>query len=795
MPRIALLLACAVLAGALVRASDAQPNPANSPVNVWTPLGDGTYPPPKGNWPSLTGPAFLWLADRDCGVVAPMLTETEAKEGPGLRKISFENPKWEFAPGKTPATPDTFDSPKGYVYLPGLKKILFLKQEWWWSSKKQPTAGWLLDPESVAWEPLLSPLSMSDAFEDFNPSAKAVLPVPVGEAANKAGKRVPVWGALCYDAHNKEAVSFGGGGVWGRMSADKEPVKPGDWIFDEAAKRVRRLTPDDSGVTSARRWYPSHCGTWTFSESTKSWKAIEQPLGRQPSARILPGMAYDSDAKKIVLFGGDDLTRCVGDTWVYDCASRAWSEVKPPVSPQARAGHALVYVPAQKTMLLVGGYGGNWTPLKDAWAFNTVKGEWTKLGLDLPAPAAHASADFDPKRGLVVLAAYPNPARNNKMPVFTLKLDVASAPKAPADAARDPKLDYHCKGKGWGSKLPDEYLAGDLAAKDPKAGLAAVAAQPANTWVLRKPPWVPPGRDWGSNLYDPRTHRAYAWGGGHSTYPGADVIEYDVGMDRWVGMADAPNYNPVWLHGMVSGPPGISAGGWSLLPTHSRKSYGIDVASNSLITYIGDVYDLKHRMFVTNIGVCPGKYGVASQVSFCSTPHGLYAYSTGTLAKANVAAGKWEEVVSGSGPKHDEHGHLCHDTKRDRLVYFARDTGEVWCFDFKAKQWAQEQLQGKPLVKAHGDSTYIPELDAALLVCTQDKAAPEQLYFYKLAERKWYTTPCTGDKFQFPNAAGRDFSPIYDPELKAVVRIKSCSRMEVAVLRLDPATLALTPLE
>lgn len=775
----------------MVVAADSAADPA---PNTWAPLNDGSYPAAKGNWPSLTGPAFLWIADRDMGLVAPTLTETEGTSEPGYRKVTFEKPKWEFVPGKIPAVPDIIDSPKGYVYLPGLKRILFVKQEWWWSSKKEPTAGWLLDPAGAVWEPLPSTLSMSDRFEDFNPASSTGLPVPVGEAANKSGKRLPVWGTVCYDALNKEAVSFGGGGVWGRVGTDKEAVKPGDWIFDEAAKRVRRLTPDDGKVASARRWFPAHCGTWAFAEADKTWKAIGQPLSQQPSARILPGMAYDAGEKKIVLFGGDDLMKCFGDTWVYDCATRAWSQVKPPTAPPARAGHALVYVPDQKVVLLIGGYAANWQPLKDVWAFNTAKAEWTRLGLDLAAPAGHASADYDPKRKLVVLAAYPAARGNSKMPVYSLKLDLAAAPRAAPEPKSDPRLDYHCKGKGWGEKLPDEYLTGNLAAVDVKAGLRAVAAQPANTWVLRKPPYVPPGRDWGSNVYDPRTHRGYAWGGGHSTYPGADVIEYDVGLDRWVGMADAPNFNPVWLHGMVAGPPGVSAGGWSLLPTHSRKSYGIDIASNSLVTYIGDVYDLKHRMFVTNIGICPGKYGVASQVSFCSAPHGLYAYSTGLLMKANVAAGKWDEVAAG-GPKHDEHGHLCHDSKRNRLIYFERDTAKVWAFDFASKKWSEEQVQGKAPAKAHGDSTYIPELDAALLVCAEDKNAPEKMFFYKLEERKWYSVPCTGDKFQLSNTTGRDFSPIYDPDLKAVVRIKNCSRMEVMVLRLDLSSLKLVPLE
>ncbi|MCW8130813.1 MAG: hypothetical protein KIS92_10720 [Planctomycetota bacterium] len=788
LPRVAAPLLVIVCCAALCAAESA-PAP-----NTWTPLGDGTYPPPKGSWPALTGPGFLWLADRDCGVVAPILTETEGREGPGLRKISFESPKWEFVQGKTPSAPDLFDSPRGYVYLPGLKKILFLKQEWYWSSKRQPTAGWLVDPETAAWEPLLSPLNMSEVFEDYNPAAShAGINVPVGESVNKDGKRLPVWGALCYDPLNKEAVSFGGAGTWGRVSKTPETVAPGDWFYDEPAKRVRRLLPGEKPVT-ARRWFPSNCGTWLFSEADKQWKPVEQPLGQQPPTRILPGMAFDAGEKKIVMFGGDDLQKCYNDTWVYDCAKRSWSQVKTPVAPCARAGHALIYVPDQKVVLLAGGYAGGWAPLNDVWVFQTAAGTWTKLGLTLPTPAGHASGAYDPKRGLVVMAAFPQTRNNKSMPVLTLKLDLATAPKAAPDAPAEARAAYHCAGKNWGGRMPSECLTGDLAPGDPKAGLAAVAAQPANTWVLRKPPYVPPGRDWGSNVYDVRTHRAYAWGGGHSHYPGADVIEYGVDIDRWVGMADAANYNPVWLHGMVSGPPGISPGGWSLLPTHSRKSYGIDPTANALITYMGDVYDLKHRMFMTNIGITPGNFGVSSQISFVSTPHGLYAYSTDMLIKANVPAGKWDVFAKG-GPKHDEHGHLCHDSKRNRLVYFTRDTLKVWVFDFATKQWSEDPVAGKAPAKACGDSTYIPELDAALLVLAEAKDGPEKLYFYKLAEHKWYSAPSEGDKFQFPNHEGRDYSPIYDPELKAVVRIKNRNRMEVAILRLDPATLKLTPLE
>jgi N-acetylneuraminic acid mutarotase len=141
-------------------------------------------------------------------------------------------------------------------------------------------------------------------------------------------------------------------------------------------------------------------------------------------------MAFDADQKKIVLFGGDDLTKCYSDTWVYDCATRIWSQSKTLTSPPARAGHAMVYIPDQKIILMAGGYSASWLPLKDVWAYHTEKSEWIKLGLDLPELSGHASADYDQKRGIVVMASYPSTRGNKKAQIYALKFDFANAPQS-----------------------------------------------------------------------------------------------------------------------------------------------------------------------------------------------------------------------------------------------------------------------------------------------------------------------------------------------------------------------------
>jgi Galactose oxidase, central domain len=776
-------------------------------VNKWTRLSDGKIEMPKKGYPNLAGPKMVWAEHIKAGVIAPCFYYQRTR----VDKFSFDAPEWKMLPGSAPTgtKPDIWNSPGASCYLPGLKKVLMLKRQWWHSrNKKLQVYGWLLDPADGKWEPLTTPAPMTDKSVDFEP------------AKGRDGADMPIWGSLCYDGHNREAVAFGGGGVWGRVDKVRSKVAPGDWTFDEKLKRTRRLTAEDKGkVTEARRWFPGHCGTWTFSESAKKWKSIKQPLHAQPSGRILPGMAYDAGEQKIVLFGGDDLAKCYDDTWVYDCKTRTWKEVKPAVRPRARAGQAMVYLPEAKAILMAGGYAGGWGGLGDVWLYRTAKNEWTCLGdyrvqgsgrkakstptgLALPVRAAHCSGAWVPEKKAVVLACYPGARGNRAVPVFAMKFQAASIAKVPPTKV-DPQLDYHCKAwTRWGSLLPEEWAAGKNKPGDRAAGKAELTRLPANTWVNRKPPVNVPSRGWGSYVYDIRSHKGFAWGGGHSTYPGAEISEYDVITNRWRSMAQSTNYNPFWLHGMVGGPPGISFGGWSLLPSHARKSYGVDPLSNSVVTYGGDVYSIKHHSVIAHIGGFPVNWGGPSyQVAYVTAKHGLYAYShrrsskaVGCLAKANVAAGKWEVVARGGPLNHNEHDFLVYDSKRDRLLYFKRAGAVLHTFDFKTRKWTEEKpAAGKPSTVL-GDGTYIPEMDAVLLVFGKGK---ETMYFYKCAEKKWYTAPYVGDAAWRGNGSGKDWSPIYDPGLKLVVRFYPAGHkwMGINVMRLEPKSLKLTPIE
>lgn len=771
-------LACAVfLALSVVGAHGLEPN-------KWVAAGDPKFTPPKdGNYPSLIGCKLVWEPSGKSAVILPTFARLEAD----YWRFSMEG-TWARQKGKPPAKliPNRGTDPLAYCYMPGLKKVLVLKGKWYISKdRKTRVSSWLFNPADGTWENLPDIVRMSDQSADFEP------------APCKDGTATPLWGHVIYDPSNKEAVLFGGGATWGRVDKEKSKVGPGDWIYDESSepKRCRRLTKEDDGkVTEARRWFPGHCGTWLFGEVVKKWKALPQPLWQQPSGRILPGMAYDAGEKKIVLFGGDDLARCMDDTWIYDCTTRKWTQIKPPVSPGPRAGHAMVYDPEQKVVLLIGGYTGGWKSLKDVWAFQTNEGKWKRLALDQEKGAFYASASYLASRKCIAAGFYGGGKGNRSIAVKLLKLDMSSAPEA-EPVKPNPKMAYHCKAKRRPTDLPGEWLTGKGAPEKKEDVLARIKAFPANTWKNMKPPKPAPERNWGSYIYDVRTHQGFAWGGGHSAYPGAEISTYDLLTNRWDGMAQATNYNPIWLHGMVGGPPGLSFGGWSLLPSHARKSYGVDPLSNSVITFAGDVFSIKHRSVITHIGRYPAKLNFSRQMAFCTTPHGLYSFSSpkaGLLCRANVKAGKWE-TIDKVGPKgHAENDFLSYDSKRDRLLYFKHKGGTVHHFDLKTKKWGTDECAGKAPAWLKGDATYIPEMDAVLTVFSK------KLWFYKCDEKKWYTAPSVGDPFKDVNKSGRNYSPIYDPKLKVVVRITPTGFHQwvyVHVMRLEPDSLKLTAFE
>ena len=170
---------------------------------------------------------------------------------------------------------------------------------------------------------------------------------------------VLLWSSMCYDRHNQQFVLFGGGNV---QSERGDP------------------------------------GTWTYTPSSNTWTQLK--LDKQPPQRANARLVYDSVNKKVVLFGGDRLDQLIADTWTFDVVAQKWEDKKPMRSPSPRGGHALLWLPKAKKVLLLGGYTyaspvgyceGLYTPLPlEAWTYDVATNKWElvkrfEMGKDAPA--------------------------------------------------------------------------------------------------------------------------------------------------------------------------------------------------------------------------------------------------------------------------------------------------------------------------------------------------------------------------------------------------------------------------
>lgn len=177
---------------------------------------------------------------------------------------------------------------------------------------------------------------------------------------------------MAYDGHNKQFVLFGGGNV---QSERGDP------------------------------------GTWAYSPAKNTWTQLKLEL--QPPQRANSRLVFDPVNKQVVLFGGDQLDQLMGDTWHFDVVKQTWSVMPPTLSPAPRGGHAMLWLPKAKKVLLLGGYGYTSTteyvaslyqrlPL-ELWTYDVAARRWDflgqselKTGPDTPANFfTSAAADAD----------------------------------------------------------------------------------------------------------------------------------------------------------------------------------------------------------------------------------------------------------------------------------------------------------------------------------------------------------------------------------------------------------------
>lgn len=133
--------------------------------------------------------------------------------------------------------------------------------------------------------------------------------------------------------------------------------------------------------------------------SSVTWLNITGGLAQGPSARSNASAAYDSQDNLLLLYGGENHTAVLSDTWEF--SGGAWTLVAASSGPGPRYGAGLTYDPTDHYFVLFGGNTSNATATR-TWFFEG--GHWV---LDpsngQPRPREFPAFAYDPAAAAVVL--------------------------------------------------------------------------------------------------------------------------------------------------------------------------------------------------------------------------------------------------------------------------------------------------------------------------------------------------------------------------------------------------------
>ena len=570
-----------------------------------------------------------------------------------------------------------------------------------------------------------------------------------------------LWSSMCYDREAKAFILFGGGNI-----------------------QTDRGDP----------------GTWTYSPTDNRWEQVK--CSTQPPQRANSRLVYDPVNRKVVLFGGDRLNELVADTWVFDTAKRTWEERKPATTPMPRAGHAMLWLPKAKKVLLLGGYtytstveyvAALYKPLQlEAWTYDVAANAWELAGRwDKDAPNGPAnfflSATAD-DNDTVLLLDHQNRARTYRFAAF----------KSHASGTEKFGEKSGATVRRTGSHDPQWYREG-VPPADPAKVAAELKELPANRWTLRPTPKRPlMNVDWGSAVFDPDRDLILRFSGGHSAYSGTSPLVYDIKTDRYsIPFALEYPIEFVYSNDQVRGEWSFGKNPW--MTGHTYKSTGYDPQSKSLLFAPHDFtyyFEPTSGKWSHSAGKNPYRSDFYN-VTVCSTPAGAVVWGDDRargkpgLWQRDAETRSWKSLpLKGDLPAKspDRHG-LAFDSKRDRLLFFS-DTGSkagnVAAYDVKSGEAKWLDPAGLAMAKVHCRETiYLPDADMVLIGGRlKDDAGAWRWLAYDCAANGWLTLELTGDdpigRFgSFNNSMGL----MYDPARKLIWAVGQHNH--VHVLRLD----------
>jgi hypothetical protein len=151
---------------------------------------------------------------------------------------------------------------------------------------------------------------------------------------------------------------------------------------------------------------PCYAPMKSFDLTTRNW-TTPGPVPA-PSCREYVRMAYDTAAKKLVLFGGQydwvNPIQAFNDTWSYSTGTGTWTNMSPPDAPAVRANYGMAYASKTGEVYVYGGNNSYVWDMSDLWSYNVTTNRWTNISAqDKPSARRDVAMTYDSKRNALVI--------------------------------------------------------------------------------------------------------------------------------------------------------------------------------------------------------------------------------------------------------------------------------------------------------------------------------------------------------------------------------------------------------
>jgi hypothetical protein len=238
--------------------------------------------------------------------------------------------------------------------------------------------------------------------------------------------------------------------------------------------------------------------TWLFDGS--HWQQAAPPAS--PPARAMFGIATDTLRQRVVLFGGEDASLRLADTWEWDGAT--WAQ-RSSSGPAGRSRLAMTFDGGRGVTVLHGGDDGSQS-LADTWTWNGTVWQAAPASAGTPGQRTDHAMTFDPSRNLVVLYGGQSPTgapdRNDVWDWNGAQWQQRLATTPPA--AR------HFHDFTFDPSRQRIVLHGGA---DPGTATESWEWDGANSWTLITAGDHPGTATAAGAAYDPRLHRVLSWDG------------------------------------------------------------------------------------------------------------------------------------------------------------------------------------------------------------------------------------------------------------------------------------------